>query len=541
MMRRADVYTYLMLGALLVASAACVPSLTPETVATATPEPSVVKIEPPITSRPASSPTLAPPTPTETIPPTVPLPTGTPVPASPAGLPAETPQPDPSPTADVSPSSTAALEPPDEFSLRDGRLEVSETSITIQTYGYETAFQPTALDDPIYPYPRVDPDSVTPPEPRIYKAIILENDYVSLTVLPELGGRIYRWIDKSTGCHLLYENPVVKPTQWGYRGWWLGAGGIEWAFPVEEHGLNEWRPWSYTIGRLDNDISITVSDIEDRTGMSVGATIALDADHSYVTITPWVKNVTKTEQSYQYWLNAMLALGDNHISAGTRIVLPADQVVVHSTGDESLPAAYQTMSWPIYKGRDLSNLGTWDNYLGFFVPQVSAGFVGIYDEEADQGIVRSFTPGSPAGTKVFGPGTLPSWLWTDDDSTYVELWSGITSTFADTTTLQPGASVAWTERWYPIHGIGTLRMANPSAALNLTNTDGTVTVGANVTGATTGTLNLYIEGQVVKAWDVALLPAETFKDSLSHPTAGTLGLALRTTGGETIVQVGSVP
>ena len=535
MMRRAKLSIYLFLSVFLVAGAACVPTSTPEVIAPATSEPGVVTIEPSATPLPASSPTSRP----SSQPTLAPVPSV--VPASPTAIPTEPAQSSPSPTANVAPSPTAAPEPPGDFSSPDSRLKVSETSITIPTYGYERAFQATTPDDPIYPYPRVDPGSVTPPEPRRYQAIMLENDYVSLTVLPELGGRIYRWIDKSTGCHLLYENPVVKPTQWGYRGWWLGAGGIEWAFPVEEHGLNEWRPWSYTIDRTDNGFEVTVSDTEDRTGMVVGATIALDADHSYVTISPWVKNVTDREQRFQYWLNAMLALGDNHVSPNTRIILPADQVIVHSTGDESLPAAWQPMSWPIYEDRDLSSLGTWTNYLGFFVPQVSAGFVGLYDEEADHGIVRSFTPGSPAGTKVFGPGTLPSWLWTDDDSTYVELWSGITPTFADTTVLQPGASVTWTERWYPVHGIGSLQMANASAALSLGEADGTVVVGATATSATVGSLHLYVGGKVANAWDLTLVPGETFRASLSLQPAGALGLALLTTEGETVVQMGSVP
>jgi hypothetical protein len=149
--------------------------------------------------------------------------------------------------------------------------------LTLATYGYEAAFLPTTPDDPVYPYPRLEHGSVSSPQPRSYRALVLENDYVALTILPELGGRIYRWVDKATGRRLLYENPVVKPTQWGYRGWWLAAGGIEWAFPVEEHGLNEWRPWHAGVQQTAEGIAITVSDTEDRTGMTVGATIALDA------------------------------------------------------------------------------------------------------------------------------------------------------------------------------------------------------------------------------------------------------------------------
>ncbi|MCZ7671376.1 MAG: DUF5107 domain-containing protein [Chloroflexi bacterium] len=66
---------------------------------------------------------------------------------------------------------------------------------------------------------------------RTFQAITLHNRYVSATVLPELGGRLYQFTDKMTGRQLLYNNPILKPTVWGHRGWWLASGGIEWAFP----------------------------------------------------------------------------------------------------------------------------------------------------------------------------------------------------------------------------------------------------------------------------------------------------------------------
>jgi hypothetical protein len=306
---------------------------------------------------------------------------------------------------------------------------IYETTITIPTYGYEAAFQPTSPDDTVYPYPRLNFDLISPPMPRAYRAVVLENGFVSITILPELGGRIYRWVDKATGRKLLYENPVVKPTSWGYRGWWLAAGGIEWAFPVDEHGLNEWRPWSFSIGSTAFGSSITVSNIEDRTGMEVGATISIDSGHAYLVIQPWVKNNTAEAHSYQLWLNAMIALNNNAVSSQTQLILPASEVLIHSTGDGGVPASGGSMSWPYYGGRDMSWYGNWQSWLGFFAPSVSHGFTGVYDHALDQGVVRAYNPGWPAGTKFFGPSTLSPSLWTDDNSNYLELWSGATGSF----------------------------------------------------------------------------------------------------------------
>ncbi len=503
--------------------------------ATPSPPPPTATLRPPATATwtppPTPPPTATLAATTEPTPgPTVAPPTATSPPPTPAP-PSATPTIPPPPTATPSPPAGATAP------------WVSETTVTISTYGYEAGFQDTPPDDPIYPYPQLDFSRVGPPAPRTYRAIVLENDYVSLTILPELGGRLYRWIDKATGRHLLYENPVVKPTHWGYRGWWLAAGGIEWAFPVEEHGLNEWRPWDYSISHTANGLSITVSNVEDRTGMEVGATISLDADHAYVTIQPWARNNTTEAHDYQLWLNAMLTLGNNSVSGQTQFVIPASQVTVHSTGDERLPGPMGIMNWPVHEGRDMSWYGNWEGYLGFFVPSIPAGFVGLYDHEAEQGIVRTFAPGRPAGTKFFGPDGLSPSLWTDDGSTYVELWSGATDSFWHYATLNPGERIAWSERWYPINGLGGFDYANEAAALRLTDTGGGAEIGVAVSALTTGNVTLWAGGQLVETWAATLYPGQAFRASWARPpdVGGALGLRWENNDGAVIAQTGQVP
>ena len=420
---------------------------------------------------------------------------------------------------------------------------VYETTVTILTYGYEQGLQATQPDDPVYPYPRLDFSQVGAPALQAYQAIVLENGYVSVTILPELGGRVYRWVDKATGRQLLYENPVVKPTSWGYRGWWLGAGGIEWVFPVEEHGLNEWRPWNHSTGYTVNGLSVMVSNVEDRTGMEVGATISLDTDHAFFTIQPWARNNTVEAHQYQLWLNAMLTLGGNHVSGQTQFVIPSSQVTVHATGDGGLPGAGGIMNWPVYSGRDMSWYRNWRGHLGFFVPAVYAGFVGLYDHSVDQGFIRAFAPGWPAGTKFFGPAGLSHSLWTDDGSTYIELWSGATGSFWSYGTLRPGENVSWSERWYPVNGLGGFNYANESAALRLTDTGSGAEISVAVSVLTKGNVTLWASGQLVGNWPLTLYPGQAFRTSWARPpgVGGTLGLRLENSGGTTIAQTGKVP
>jgi hypothetical protein len=423
------------------------------------------------------------------------------------------------PISSLSPAPLAAAEP-----------WISETTITIPTYDYEVAFLPTAPDDAVYPYPRLDPTLVGLPSPRTYRAIVLQNGFVAVTILPELGGRVYRWVDKVTGENLLYENPVVKPTGWGYRGWWLAAGGIEWAFPASEHGLNEYRSWTATTGTTPYGLAVTVSDVDSRTGMEVGATLSLDAGHTWITIQPWARNGTAEAHSYQLWLNAMLALNGNSVSGQTHFVVPASEVIVHSTGDGGSPGSGSAMGWPYHNGRDMSVYGNWTGYLGFFVPNVAHGFTGVYDPVVDRGVVRVFNPGWPAGTKIFGPATLPPSLWTDDGSGYVELWSGATSSFWADATLGPGETFSWTEQWYPLSGLGGLSYANRVAALRLVEEGGVVEVAVGVPTAFTGRAQLFAGDNLVGEWPLTIVPGQVFRGTWSRPADNGGAAVLRLLG-----------
>lgn len=408
---------------------------------------------------------------------------------------------------------------------------VTTHTVTIRSYDLEAGFIPTEPGDFVYPYPRLNHDWVRqrPTFLRELTAVTLENAYTAVTILPELGGRVYSWVDKSTGRQLLYQNPVLKPTSWGWRGWWLATGGIEWAFPVDEHGLNEWRPWTHTILSSTHAISVTVQDVESQTGMTVGATVSLDADHAWMTLTPWVENNTADTHDYQYWLNAMIALQDNHVSPQMQFIVPAEQVLVHATQDPQLPQAKEMMPWPVVDGRSLDSYGEWTHYLGFFAPQVTAGYSAIYDHGVRQGALRLFDPAHIPGTKFFGMGNLGPELWTDDDSTYAEMWSsGVTPDFWTYTPIDPGARVSWQERWLPVHDFDAIDYANETAVLHLNAAGNPVTLSVAVTHNLIGTVRLIADDVVQRAWPAVLTPAAPFHAEWERPSplTGTLKLQL---------------
>lgn len=430
--------------------------------------------------------------PTDAPPPTVAPPTAT-VPAT------DTPAPEPPPPATESPP------PATDFSV-----SVWETQITLATYAWEAALLPTEPGDPVYPYPRLDHGAVGGPAPRAYTAIILENGYTRVTVIPELGGRILRWDDLRTGQRLTYTNPVIKPTQWGYRGWWFATGGIEWAFPTDEHGLNEWRPWQYQMLSGAGWRGVRVWDTDDRTGLTVEVTLRLTGGRSDLIVAPRITNPTGETQVFQFWSNAMLTLsGGNAPSSNLRFWVPTEQMIVHSTNDGSLPGPGSAIAWPLHNGRDFGAYATWQAYLGLFAAE-SRGAVAAYDTGADQGIVRAY-PATASGVKLFCLGNLPASLYTDDGSRYFELWGGYTRTFWDNAQLAPGGSVAWEERWYPVHGIGDVSWASGAMAASLRRGDAGMEVGLYAPAPVAVRLVLRQQGAAVAQWDVTTGPDAPFR------------------------------
>ena len=81
----------------------------------------------------------------------------------------------------------------------------------------------------IYPY-RMSDKLTMVKEDKAYDAIRLENDFIRVTVLPELGGRIYEGYDKVNDYNFVYKNNVIKPALIGLCGVWV-SGGIEFNYP----------------------------------------------------------------------------------------------------------------------------------------------------------------------------------------------------------------------------------------------------------------------------------------------------------------------
>lgn len=430
-----------------------------------------------------------------------------------------------------------------------GTAGIYTTSVALSTYPYTACLSPPRAGVAGVPYQVLDWGCLSqagPPVSQTYRLLVLSNDYLTVTLLPELGGRVYELIFKPTAHNELYRNPVVKPAPWGppEQGWWLAVGGMEWGFPTDEHGYEWGLPWRYQVLKGAAGVTVTLRDSDVVTRPVISVTLHLPNDRAALVVRPQIVNPTTSDVTVKYWTNAMLAPGAaNAPSADLRFLFPGEQVTVHSAGDPTLPPPGELMDWPVHGERDYSRLGNWDRWLGFFeAPQAHGPFAGVYDTAAGEGVVRVYPADLARGSKGFALGwsdPLPSYLWTDDGSAYVELHGGLEPTFWDTATLSSGQVVSWTEVWYPLAGIGGVSAAGEEAALRLERVGDALALGL-YTPAAHQELDLYLWrddcttlghwrlSQVDPAHPVAfLLPAhELTPDQLSLVALSADGLLL---------------
>jgi hypothetical protein len=373
-------------------------------------------------------------------------------------------------------------------------VEVYETTITLPTYPYEDYLEEKIdlqYNMPVFYFNRAGYEAARPtPAPVEYRGIVMENPYVRLLILPELGGRLYSAIIKATDQELFYHNPVVKPSRYGAlqpyeANWWLATGGMEWAYPTQEHGYRFGVPWDYTVTQQPFSTTLTLSDTApERVGMEVS--ISLPDNSSVFTVAPSVTNRGSEVVPVQVWTNAALALAPASMLSGTQFIVPTEAITVHSRGEPgwTVPDEGSQVLWPQVGDTDLRDYSQWANYLGFFVPNRETAFVGAYNEANDLGMVRLPAAGSLTGSgKIFAFGrNFPDRSYTDDDSQYFELWSGANSGFwpEDDIALPAGEAVAWQESWWPLAQLGGLTWVTADVAMYLDGSDGEYTLSALV-------------------------------------------------------------
>ncbi len=321
----------------------------------------------------------------------------------------------------------------------------------------------------IYPYPLLDDIRE---EARVvrYRALIVENEYLHVTVLPELGGRIYSALCKRDGEEIFYRNSVVKPGLIALRGAWV-SGGVEWNFP-RGHSVTTVSPVdARTVEEEDGTATIWVGNIEQIYRMSWAVGIRLRPRSSLIETEILLANRTDMPHPYYFWANAAVPASDD-----MRLIYPGTRI--KSWGGHS--------EWPVREGKDLARYTAFEQANDVFLLDSLEDFFGVYYEDRDFGLAHVADVHQAFGKKFFTWGTADHGrMWSaalsDADGPYCEIQSG---RFADQSTWQlmaPHWSERWTEWWYPVKGMGGFTWANKEAAVRVAGRGGKIECSAIVT------------------------------------------------------------
>lgn len=360
-----------------------------------------------------------------------------------------------------------------------GQVKVWETNVRIPTYeAGEADPNPMFLEKRVYqgssgrvyPHPVIESISDVKHD-KNYRLLVLENEYVRIEIMPEIGGRIYRALDKTNNYDFVYYNRVIKPALVGLAGPWI-SGGIEFNWP-QHHRPNTFGPVEYRYAQTEEgSATVWVSEIDRMYGTKVTAAFKLYPGKAYLEINAQLYNRTSEPQTFLWWANPAVAVNDH-----TQSVFPPDVTAVFDHGKRDV-SRFPTATGTYYKqdyseGVDISrykNIPVPTSYMAY---KSDYNFVGGYDHGVEAGLLHvanhHISPGKKQWT--WGNGAFGQ-AWdrqlTDEDGPYIELMTGVyTDNQPDFTWLQPYEEKTFTQYFMPYKGIGVVKNASIEAAVNL--------------------------------------------------------------------------
>lgn len=376
----------------------------------------------------------------------------------------------------------------------------------------------------IYPLPFTD-QFENKPEMRDYDVVTLENEYIKVQTLPELGGRIQMGYDKKNDYHFIYHNSVIKPAMIGICGPWV-SGGIEFNWP-QHHRPTTYMPLSFSLEENeDGSKTVWMGEIEPlyrQKGM-VGVTVC--PGRSYIKAKVRLYNGTGVPQNFMWWANLAV-----HINEDYRVAFPPDLTCVCDHDRRAV------ISYPIMKGVFQTakpfdyGEGTDASWLKNIVAQTSImapnggsdlDFLSGYDYQKNAGFVHVANHHISPGKKLFTWGATDfGRVWqdnlTDSDGYYCELMTGVyTDNQPDFSWIMPYETKEFEQIWYPIRSIGKVSNATIDGAVSLEIEDGKTTVGFCASGVFKGAKALIIsDGKAVSEEVIDIAPDKPYLKTVS--------------------------
>ncbi len=356
----------------------------------------------------------------------------------------------------------------------------------------------------VYPLPFIDRIS-SEPEPCAWQAWHLENEFVRLMILPEIGGRIHIGFDKISGYDFFYRQNVIKPALVGLAGPWI-SGGVEFNWPQHHRPATFMPVNTHMETSPDGSVTIWCSDHDPMERMRGAHGVCLHPGSTLVEVKVRLFNRTPFTQTFLWWANAAVQVNKDYQS-----IFPPD---VRAVADHARRAVssfplcdgiYYGIDYGARSANDLSRYANIPVPTSYMAIGSQYNFLAGYDHGKQAGVVHvadhHISPGKKQwtwGNHEFG------YAWdrnlTDADGPYIELMAGVyTDNQPDFSFLAPFETKVFSQHWFPIRELGSVQKANENAAVCL----GGAEVGLCVTRAFPGARVVLsdAQGRTVKELD----------------------------------------
>ena len=388
----------------------------------------------------------------------------------------------------------------------------------------------------IYPYPTIESIADEKTD-KAYQAVWLENEYLKVMVLPELGGRIQRAYDKTNDYDFVYYNHVIKPALVGLCGPWI-SGGIEFNWP-QHHRPTTFSPVDYMLlENEDGSVTCRVCDVDQMYGTKGEASFTLYPGKAYIEIKGQLYNRTAVPQTFLWWANPAVPVNDY-----TQSVFPPDVHAVMDHGKRDV-SRFPIATGVYYKhdyseGVDISRYKNIPVPTSYMAEKSDFDFVGGYDYQKGAGILHvadhHISPGKKQWT--WGCGDFGQ-AWdrnlTDEDGPYIELMTGVyTDNQPDFTWLKPMEEKTFTQYFMPYKGVGAVKNASTEAVVNLEAEGGKIRVTVYGTEEyPQAKILLTCNGRVLLEEETRLSPVCVYEKVLEEAVEDETSLTLRVFHGE---------
>ena len=404
---------------------------------------------------------------------------------------------------------------------QEGPVKIWEGTLELPSYTvdapetapiFDRAYSYQRARRSVYPYPLND-NMTRRREMRSFQALYLENEYIQLCILPEIGGRLFYALDKTDGYDIFYRNDCIKPANVGMTGAWI-SGGVEWNV-FHHHRSTSHTPcdWRFTESP-DGSKTIWVGETELRHRMSWAIGVTLHPGVSYIEITGRLINSTPDANSMLYWSNVATKVDENY-----QIIYP--QSVDFGTYHSKEAMVHWPVSHEAFRGNEDYigvDVSWWKNLPtsnSIFIFDQKDDFFGGYDYGADAGTVLVGNHHIVKGGKFWLWGPNSEWdtrILSEHAGHYCELMQGAYSdNQPDYNWTMPYEVKEFSQYWYGVQKLGGFKAADTRGAINLElKAPGKAFIAANATSRQDVVIVLKTEDHTLFSQALTLAPDSPF-------------------------------